>query len=172
MSRERTLIRGEVLKRLHYSVVTGEFTRLVAAGGQPVGAKAGCINGEGYRQVDVCGVKVLAHRLAWFMVTGEWPANDIDHENTRRAENHWLNLRPATRRENMLNLRRAHMDSSTGVLGVSRSANGKRFVAQLKSKPGRCGSYIGTYDSLEEASVAHQIAKAARDASLAQAGSA
>ena len=57
---------------------------------------AGGVSKQGYRMVTISGVKYYAHRLAWFYVTGEWPA-DMDHANQNKLDNRWQNLRQATR---------------------------------------------------------------------------
>jgi len=47
----------------------------------------------------------LAHRVAHFMMTGEWPQEQVDHINGDRSDNRWTNLRPATNAENCRNKR-------------------------------------------------------------------
>jgi len=45
--------------------------------------------------------------VVWAFMTGSWPTKEIDHID-RNAYNHsWWNLREVSRRENMLNTRRA-----------------------------------------------------------------
>ena len=57
-------------------------------------------NSHGYRIGKIMGKMVRAHRVIWAWVTGEWPADDIDHRNNKRDDNRWENLRPATRYQN------------------------------------------------------------------------
>lgn len=158
MKGESTLTVEAVTARISYDPETGNFTRIVAAGGRKAGEVCGCLNAEGYIQIDILGVKTLAHRLAWFVMTGAWPENDIDHWDTVRHHNWFANLRPATRGQNMQNLRSAHCDSRTGLLGVTPSANGQRYVAQLR-RPNGGSHYIGTFDTPQAAHAAYVEAK-------------
>jgi hypothetical protein len=48
------------------------------------------------------GRTILLHRLAWALMTGVWPAHDIDHRNGIRDDNRWANLREATRSDFMI----------------------------------------------------------------------
>ena len=41
------------------------------------GDKAGTVSNDGYRAVKFKGRDYRAHRLAWFMVKGEWPSGDL-----------------------------------------------------------------------------------------------
>jgi hypothetical protein len=64
---------------------------------------------------------LLAHRVAWALVTGAWPAEDIDHKNGRKDDNRFDNLRLASKRLNQENLRRAQKNNPWGLLGVSKA---------------------------------------------------
>jgi hypothetical protein len=54
------------------------------------------INGHGYP----------AARLAWLLMTKEWPRNFIDHRDNTPSNNRWDNLREATALENARNVRK------------------------------------------------------------------
>lgn len=140
---------------LHYDKTTGRFTWLVHRHGLRVGTEAGCINNNGYWLITVDGVKYRAHRLAWLYVTGKWPDGEIDHKNTKRADNRWRNLRPATFEHNQQNRRRAMKRNITGLLGVSE--RGCKFTANIHVA-GR-DIYLGTFDTAEAAHAAYVVAK-------------
>lgn len=57
------------------------------------GAIAGEINHEGYRVVEIEGIAVYAHDMAWLMTYGEWPKAPLVHINGNRDDNRIVNLR-------------------------------------------------------------------------------
>lgn len=93
------------------------------------GDQAGFASGYGYWVLSIDGARTSAHRFAWLAMTGAWPEHDIDHVDGDRTNNRWTNLRGATRAQNMQNLKGAHKDSSTGLLGVERKRD--RFAARI-----------------------------------------
>lgn len=106
------------------------------------------------------------HRIAWALMTGAWPAQEIDHINGRRSDNRWENLREATHTENNRH-KAAESGSKTGVRGVYPHHDGSgRFIAQIRAE-GRI-KYLGTFDTKDAAAAAR--AEAARSAFGAFAG--
>lgn len=91
--------------QLRYEPDTGKFYWLVSGRGQTkrAGAEAGSKSSNGYTQLKHGGKVYLAHRLAWLFHYGEWPANEIDHINREKRDNRILNLRQATRSQNLKN---------------------------------------------------------------------
>ncbi len=83
-------------------------------------SRADRLNNLGYRVAALGGERHLAHRLAWLIVTGEWPAQMLDHINGDRADNRWSNLREADKSINAQNLRGPLSTNTSGFLGVSR----------------------------------------------------
>jgi hypothetical protein len=47
--------------------------------------------------------QIVAHRVAWFLMTGAWPEGVIDHVDGDRANNRWANLRDVTTKMNNAN---------------------------------------------------------------------
>ena len=109
------------------------------------GYLTGCIDGE----------TVYAHIVAWAIVSGWKPVNEIDHRNLDRANNRWVNLREATRSQQMKN-RRAHADSTSQFLGVSfrkdRGVWRANIFAEGKQK------FLGTFKDEERAARAYDAA--------------
>ena len=60
-------------------------------------------------------VQLRAHRVIWAIQTGSWPSSDVDHVNRIKTDNRWINLRVATRSQNLAN---------RSVAGVSRTRSG------------------------------------------------
>lgn len=119
------------------------------------GDVAGFHGGERYWVLSVGGVHVAAHRVAWLLMTGELPTQDIDHINGVRDDNRWANLRHATRSENMENLKRPHADNQTGFLGVTRKRD--KFEASITKNRRR--HRLGVFESPQEAHQAYLRAK-------------
>lgn len=130
-------------------------------GGRPrnlaPGTVAGCQHNDGYIYVAIDGRLFLAHRLARLIVTGEWPAREVDHKNGVRNDNRWRNLRGADSAQNRQNTlgQRTRKGPFPGVYAHSRDRG--RFVAQIKHE-GRV-FYLGIYDVPEVAYLARCFAE-------------
>lgn len=144
---------------LHYDPETGLFTWLKrVANCVKIGEIAGGKTNRGYIRLRVDGKKYLANRLAFLYMTGKWPTNEVDHENTIRDDNSWKNLRDATRSQNCQNKKKARSDSKTSSLGVSFHKANKKFTARIQEPNGE-RIYLGSYLTLEEAAAAYLVAK-------------
>ena len=125
-----TLTAARAREVLDYDPDTGVFRwKVTRRGSASAGVVAGSLHSNGYWYIQVDGRHYLAHRLAWLITNGAFPADQIDHIDGDPANNRIANLREATNAENMQNLRRANRNSTTGLLGVSRRR--KRFQATI-----------------------------------------
>lgn len=69
-----------------------------------VGAVAGTPKGPGdYLIFQIQGVLYRAHRIAWALHYGAWPADEVDHRDLDRQNNRVGNLRLAERSTNCAN---------------------------------------------------------------------
>lgn len=136
---------SELKSTFMYDPEAGRFHWLRPWGPARKGAEAGYPCRDGYRRIGFRGRDYAEHRLAWFYVHGEWPADQIDHINLVRTDNRISNLRQANRSQNNSNVR---VRSSSGFKGVQRDKCG-RFKAGLTHR----GKYIylGMFSSAEEA---------------------
>ncbi len=144
----------ELKEILLYNPETGLFTRKTSSGGQKVGSIAGSPHPKGYVRIQLKGKTYLAHRLAWFFIHSKWPDNDIDHINGLRNDNRIINLREATRSENMQNLL-VPLHNVTGYSGVY--INRKRYSSKITINGE--SKYLGSFDTAEEASATYLLAK-------------
>ena len=113
--------------------------------------------GNGYKEIDVCGTRILVHRLAWAFVYNEHPVDLIDHINGDRSDNRITNLRSVTDLENNQNIAKPTKVSKTGVRGVHFSSRINRWIAQITVN--RKCNHLGCFKSLEEAKEAYMKAK-------------
>ena len=115
---------------LDYNAQTGIFTwRKNHRRPDLIGKTAGSIHSAGYISISIHNVKRLAHRLAWFYVTGVMPEGHIDHINGNKLDNSFDNLRQVTRFGNLQNMRQATKANKVGLLGVS--AHQGKWRAQI-----------------------------------------
>jgi hypothetical protein len=108
----------DLKEEIIYIPESGDFYWLVPKKGRNLdGTPAGSVGSSGYRTISFNGYGISAHRLAYFYMTGEWPAEYVDHIDGNPSNNKWDNLRPATAQQNAQNKRRKY-NSYTGIKGV------------------------------------------------------
>lgn len=129
-----------------YNPNTGVITRLASKRTDTIGPVRPLTNGNGYLVVYAMGRLFRAHRIAWVLMTGEWPTHDIDHINRDRTDNRWVNLREATRGQNLRNAG-IKKSSGTGLKGVA--AHGERFAAYIRLNGKK--KHLGVFDTAVEA---------------------
>lgn len=144
---------------LHYDPETGVFVRIKGVRGFARGSNAGTFHvSSGYVYIGVDRRSYRAHRLAYLYMTGEWPADVIDHVNGRRDDNRWDNIRDATRSQNNANAAR-RANNSSGAKGVSWDGPNKRWRAYIVE--GGKQKHLGRFEDFEAARQAY--ADAARE---------
>lgn len=123
------------------------------------GSVAGRCNAEGYRYLHLRGEEYRACRVAWLLMTGEWPKEQIDHRNGNPSDDRFENLRECTQSENKANSRR-YKNNSSGFKGVGYdgSKSRARYYAKI-SKDGKV-HHIGWYMTAQEAHEARNRALA------------
>lgn len=148
--------REDIIKVLDYESESGIFRwkyrdhGYAPWNGAFVGKVAGAIRPDGYSRLRVNGVLYMSHILAWVIVTGSWPKEEIDHRNCVRSDCRFENLREATSRDNKNNRKgRSKLGMPKGV-----STNHKRFKAEISISLGRKVN-LGTFDTPEQAHSAY-----------------
>lgn len=154
------ITQSEIHKLLDYNAETGKFywkPRSVDMfssehhankwNGRFAGKEAKKAHGGGYLQICVLFTNYLAHRLAWFYIYGEWPA-EIDHINGDRKDNRLVNLRAASRKVNSRNLKQ-NVRNTSGFRGVRYKKAANRWVAYI----GVNGKFkhVGSFETMREA---------------------
>lgn len=155
MKTELTVARLREL--LHYDPTTGVFTNATTRNRCAIaGHRAGWIDPNGYQTIKIFRKAYLAHRLAWFYVHGEWPAQQIDHINQVRHDNRIDNLRDVSPAVNQQNVRHAQRNNRSGILGVCKNKTRHSAVIEADGKR----FYLGCFATPEEAGAVYADAKA------------
>lgn len=136
---------------LDYDPNSGNLIWRIARGRVPAGAVAGS-QSKGYILIQVDGERLSAHRIAWIMMTGRWPEEQIDHINLNRRDNRFTNLREATKSQNQGN-RGADRDNTSGFKGVCWHEQRGKWQAHLGVTGTR--RYLGLFSTREEAHAAY-----------------
>ncbi len=153
--REKLLTADQVRSVLLYDPNTGEFRWKVNVGaGGRAGALTGCPDRLGYLRIRFRGFCWYSNRLAWLIMTGEWPEYEVDHKDLNKANNKWNNLRHTTHNQNTYN-QIPGKKSKTGLRGVGISSSGK-FTAYIGA--GGKFHYLGSFDTPERASAVRSAA--------------
>lgn len=112
---------------------------------------------NGYRVGSIFEIDAYAHRVAWALVHGAWPAGQIDHVNGDRADNRLSNLRIATQRQNNANARK-RAGTTSRFKGVSWSKAVRKWGVQFRAEDGK----LRTEWHLDEVSAARAYDRLAR----------
>ena len=112
---------------------------------------------HGYIAGRVFGTHVYAHQVAFAIMTGQWPEEQIDHVNGRRSDNRWRNLRRVDPAQNARNSAISRSNSS-GVVGVSWNREKRRWWAYIHREKGR-RHLLGSFSSKADAVAARKAAE-------------
>jgi hypothetical protein len=137
---------------LRYVPETGEFYRVLKSG--EIEPAPGYRNKRGYLVIRHEGKIMLAHRRAFYLMTGQCP-KIIDHINRDPSDNRWANLREATP---ALNGHNRLASNATGLKGVwcRKGINGDRYYAQITFE--KRTTNLGVYADPQTAARAYDAA--------------
>jgi hypothetical protein len=159
----------QIKELLHYNPETGIFTWLERTpymfessetrsqnskcniwNSRFAGKKAGNLSKtDQYIQISLFSKNYRAHFLAYLYMTGKHLKKDIDHVNGIRNDNRWINLRPATRSQNLQNAKIPKNNTSGYKSICFDKAKGKWLVrGNLNGKQ----IFLGYFDNLQDAS--------------------
>lgn len=145
---------------LRYEPETGRLVWIKKASDKTmIGKRAGWQRSPGgYRQVGFKGQILYEHRLIWLLVTGRFPACQVDHINGIKDDNRLENLREASSSQNIVNIG-AKRDNKSGAKNVHWCRTKQRWVAKVKLN-GRT-KHAGEFRDYEQAVEAAAAARAA-----------
>jgi hypothetical protein len=97
----------------------------------------------------------FAHRLVFFMETGHWPKEQIDHRDENRSNNQRKNLREATHGQNLQN-HSYNKNNKAKAKGVYKRKDCNRWCAMIDiaSKT----HYLGLFKNKQKAISAYRTA--------------
>ena len=141
---------------LMYDPETGSFYWRVSRGRVKAGSEAGVVHGDGHRgtpylKIKIDGQQCRAHRLAWLLMTGRWPTDQIDHISGDSLDNRWANLREATQLENNRNCR-IQANNKSGFRGIHWRSRRSKWEVRIRHDGRRYG--CGLFENLEDAILA------------------
>ena len=142
----------ELQRVLEYSLVTGKFYWRVSRGQSTKGSEAGYVDDRGYNYIRLNGRPYRAHRLAWKLVNGTDPVEQIDHIDGDPTNNAWHNLREATNQQNNSN-KGVRRNNTSGFKGVSWDSKFQKFRSYININ-GR-QTHLGYSATAEEAHAAY-----------------
>lgn len=145
---------------LSYDPSTGLLRwRITASSKAPAGSVAGNDNGDGYIRTALDGQRFMAHRVCWLLHYGEWPANEIEHENDVGSDNRIKNLKAGDRYSVNQN-QDVRPDNKSGCPGVDFRPQDS-LIRPWRARITRFGErrQIGTYATLDEAIEARRAAE-------------
>ena len=140
------------LKNIEYLPLTGEF---LSKNGSllKIGRMGGKSDSGGeYLVIYLEGKNRYVHRLAFFLMTGEWPKLHVDHINGIKTDNRWCNLRLATMAQNKANegIRRSNTSGWKGVSFCKQTGKWRSYI-------GGKMRHIGRYDCPAAAHMAYLV---------------
>ena len=145
----------ELLDILNYDPNSGEFVWKHSSPTTKAGEVAGKIYQNGYRYIAIANTYYPAALLAWIYITGQDPGGIIDHKNSDKLDDRFINLRPATHSQNHANIPKPKHNKS-GIKGVFWNSQKRKWHARItidyKTK------HIGFFDDIVDAALAYRSA--------------
>ena len=111
---------------------------------------------QGYRRVRVFRRMVQEHHIVWYLHTGEWPKQQLDHIDGNGFNNHPDNLRLSTNKENHRAFKRVKEGASSKWRGVSWEKKCIKWRSSIRVD-GKDNN-LGTFTCEKEAALAYNYA--------------
>ena len=139
--------------RVRYDPASGRFfwTNPASRKNKP-GQEAGSVHTNGYYKITIDYQFYYAHRLAFLLMTGEYPPA-VDHIDHDKLNNKWGNLRAVTYSQNSRNMKKP-VTNKSGTVGVWWSKSQQMWMSSLKSKGVKY--WLGRHKTYEQAVAARK----------------
>jgi hypothetical protein len=109
---------------------------------------AGTLNGVGGTLIMINQVQYLARKIVWCMMTGLWPALEVNHLDADNTNFKWSNLRLASRSENAVT-RKRRKDNTSGHKGIYWCRQTQKWRVII-SNNGQT-EHLGRFEELDDA---------------------
>lgn len=131
MTRVTNLTHERLTELLDFDPATGVFVWKIATSNRVhIGDRAGVFHKpSGGRYIAIAGEKFMAHRLAWFYVTGEWPTKEVRPIDGNADNCAFSNLKEVDR-STLQHARGLNRNNTSGFQGVSAAPHDK-FQAKI-----------------------------------------
>jgi len=146
----------EAKRKYRYCPNSGLFFWKISTSNVKAGQIAGGFS-LGYIRLYVNKRLVMAHRLAWAFVYGEFPKNQIDHIDGNRANNKIVNLRDVTQEVNLQNQTRAHNQNKLALQNIRKRKDNNKYQVRINKEKRQF--YVGEYINIMDAIQARDIAR-------------
>ena len=150
-----------VQELLRYDPATGNIYWKVGKSNILAGSLAGRLRSDGYRTIKIDGRDYYSHRIAWLLVTGMWPEDQIDHKNGIRSDNRLENLRECNSFQNKQNEKKkarfAGIPPSSKLIGAWWNSKTEKWCSDITYYGNRV--VLGSFDTEIEAHNAYKKAK-------------
>lgn len=140
---------------IHYNPETGVWTWLQSGKGRRSLIAGSRSKRSGRREICIDYKRYQAYHLAFLYMTGEMPADEVDHRDKNCTNDSWENLREATRLQNGAN-RSLNKNNTSGVTGVTWDRKNQKWRSSLVTN----GVYVslGRHTDLDVACAVRQEA--------------
>ena len=99
-----------------------------------------------YLKIGIFGKPYLAHRLSYLYIEGEFPSDEIDHNNGNGLNNKWYNLQKITHQNNQRN-RSVNINNKTGIMGIRKHRNKFESSITVNSKYIYLGVFVNFFEA-------------------------
>ena len=145
-SSSRNIIQNDI----NYNKETGQLFWNKSGKGRKLSRPVGTTTKQGYLQTTIGGKQLKVHHVIWFIETGEWPKEQIDHKDKIKNNNKFVNLREGT---SINQHNRKIKVGKSGLSGAYWSNEKGRWYSNIRINGST--KFLGYFSSKEAANIAY-----------------